>query len=94
MSEELIRPVSSCLRTVIGEHVLIRDKSQLQLRIGSLLVSQELWIVDIQDECILGLDFLQSHNCLVDLKSGALTIGEEDIPLKKPWGSLLQSCSR
>ena len=50
---------------------------------------QELWVADIHDDCILGLDFLQSHKCLVNLKDGALTTGGEEIPLKN--NQLLQS---
>ena len=91
-SQELIRPVNSCLRTVTGERAPIHGKSQLRLGIGSLVVPQELWVADIHDECILGLDFLQSHNCLVDLKDGVLTIGGEEIPLSKPPPSPDPAC--
>ena len=45
--------------------------------------SQQLWVADIHDECILGLDFLQSHGCLVNLKDGVLMVGREEIPLRK-----------
>ena len=82
--QDLIEPVNSCLRTVTGERAPIHGKGQLQLGInGSPLVPQELWVADIHDDSILGLDFLQSHNCLVNLKDGSLTIGGEEIPLKK-----------
>ena len=77
-----IRPVRSCLRTVTGEQAPIHGKGQLQLGMGSLVIPQELWVADIHDECILGLDFLQSHDCRVDLNEGSLTIGEEEIPLR------------
>ena len=43
----------------------------------------ELWVADIHDECIPGLDFLQLHECLVNLKDGSLTLGEEEIALRK-----------
>ena len=83
VSQELIQPVSSCLRTVTGERAPIHGKGQLQLGIGSLIIPQELWVADIHDECILGLDFLQSHGCQVNLRDGALILRGEEVPLKR-----------
>ena len=42
-----------------------------------------MWVADIQDECILGLDFLELHGCMVDLGDNVLHIGGEVIPLQK-----------
>ena len=75
-----------------GEHAPIHGRGQLQLGIGSLTVPQELWVADIHDECILGLDFLQTHNCQVNLKDGSLIIGEEEIPLKKSQATVEPTC--
>ena len=94
VDQDLIEPVNSCLRTVTGERAPIHGKGQLQLGIGSLLVPQELWVADIHDDCILGLDFLQSHKCLVNLKDGALTIGGEEIPLKKQPATAEPTCCK
>ena len=94
MNQNLIEPSSSCLRTVTGERAPINGKGWLQLGIGSMEVPQELWVADIHDQCILGLDFLQSHGCQVNLKDGALIIGEEKIPLKKPPAMHEATCSR
>ena len=68
VSQDLICPVNSCLRTVTGERAPIHGKGQLQLRIGSRVIPQELWVADIYDECILGLDFLQVNGCQVNLR--------------------------
>ena len=54
--QNLIEPVNSCLRIVTGERAPIHGNGQLQLVIGSLLIHQELWIADIHDDCILGLE--------------------------------------
>ena len=94
VDQDLIEPVNSCLRTVTGERAPIHRKGQLQLGTGSLLVPQELWVADIHDDCILGLDFLQSHNCLVNLKDGSLTIGGEEIPLKKQPATTEPTCCK
>ena len=92
VNQELIQPVNSCLRTVTGERAPIHGKGQLQLGIGSLVVPQELWVADIHDECILGLDFLQSHDCQVNLKDEALIIGETEVPLKRSSASQEPTC--
>ena len=79
-----IQPVNQCIRTVTGEKAPIRGKSNFRLRIGSTEIVHTTWIADIQDECILGLDFLEPHECLVNLRNGTLQMGEEEIPLQKP----------
>ena len=73
----------SYIRTVTGEQAPIHGKGQFQLRIGPLVISQELWVADIQDQCILGLDFLYPNGCQVNLRDQLLTIGEHQIPLKR-----------
>ena len=70
-----IQPVESQLRTVTGTSV--------QLTVGSFQDKQDMWVAKIADECILGLDFLQQHECRVDLKDGILHIGTEQVPLQQ-----------
>ena len=41
-------------------------------------------MAEIADEYIIGMDFLQSHGCLVNLKEGVLQIREEEVPLHTP----------
>ena len=74
INPDLIQPVHSCIRTVTGELAPIHGKGQLELGIGPLVIPQELWIADIQDQCILGLDFLQSNGCQANLCDQLLTI--------------------
>ena len=42
-----------------------------------------MWVADIQDECILGLDFLELHGCMVDFGDNVLHISGKEIPLQK-----------
>ncbi len=92
MSESLIQPVNSCLRTVTGEKAPIRGRCKLQLGLGTREITQEMWVADIHDQCILGLDFLQPHSCQVNLRDGALLIGEEEIPLKRSSATPEAAC--
>lgn len=47
-----VQPVNSCLLTITGETAPIHGKAKIDVAISS-----EMWIDDITDECILGLDF-------------------------------------
>ncbi len=89
-----IQPVSSCLRTVTGETAPIRGKGKVKLKIGSAEMTQDIWIADIQDECILGLDFLEPQGCMVNLREGTLLIGEEEITLEKSADTQAGKCCR
>ena len=63
VDRSLLQPVHSYIQTVMGEQAPIHGKAQFQLGIGPLVVPQELWVADIQDQCILGLDFLYPNGC-------------------------------
>ena len=86
--QTLIQPVSQSIRTVTGEKVPIQGKGDLCVKIGSQEGVHPMWVADIQDECILGLDFLELHGCMVDFGDNVLHISGEEIPLQK-----MGSCS-
>lgn len=79
-----ILPVSSYLRTVTGATAPIRGRGDFSLQIGGLQTMHSVWVADIADQCILGLDFLESHGCQVDLGESVMHIGNQQIPLQKP----------
>ena len=68
------------------------EEASCSWALGLWYYPQELWVADIHDECILGLDFLQTHSCQVNLKDGSLIVGEEEIPLKKMKASKEPNC--
>ena len=82
-TREQIQPVQGWLRTATGEREPLRGVSQLQLGISSCELPATFWVAGIHDHCILGLDFLQSHNCLVNLPKGVLTVDREETPLRR-----------
>ena len=73
----------SSIKTVTGEQAPIVGKVLLQIRIGSCSLAHEFWVADIQDRCILGLDYLRTNDCQVNLREQVLIIGEEEVPLVK-----------
>ena len=77
-SRTILQPVTGHIKTVSGEMTQIRAKGVLEVSLGSWNMSQKIWVADVYDECILWMDFLQKHKCLVDLKKGILQINKED----------------
>lgn len=55
------------LRTVTGELAPMLGKGRMTLNVGGLSVSFPVWVAEVQDPCILGLDFLRFARCLLDL---------------------------
>ena len=84
----------SSLQTVTGEKAPIHGKVVLELRIRDLTILHPMWIADIKDECILGLDFLQRHHCLVNLKQSSLRVGAQEFPLRKASLKSERTCCR
>ena len=83
-SSNRVQPIpGSAIRTVTGEQAPIIGKVLLQVSIGSRMLPQEFWVADIQDCCILGLDYLRVNDCRVNLREQVLIIGEEEVPLLK-----------
>ena len=74
VDRSVLQPVHRYIRTVMGEQAPIHGKAQFQLGIGPLVVPQELWVADIQDQCILGLEFLYPNGCQVNLRDQCLPL--------------------
>ena len=58
----------------------MKGKCNHTVKIGS---TEPMWVADIQDPCILGTDFLEPHGCVVNLKDSILSIGDEEVPLRR-----------
>ena len=82
------------IQIVTGEMTPIQVKGLIELSIGNLKTQHEIWVADVYDECILGMDFLQKHECLVDLKRKILQVRNKEILLIKGRRSTIPSCCR
>ena len=76
-----LRPGTSFLRTVTGDPAPIQDCGELEVGVGNVVLPHEMWVANITDECILGLDFLEKYGCHVCLKDRILVIGNQQILL-------------
>ena len=65
------------LRTVIGESVPVRGKTTVKMRLGNYEADHVIWVADVVDQCIVGLDFLLQHNCQVDVGNALLKVGPD-----------------
>jgi hypothetical protein len=89
-----VQPVDSLLRTVTGETTPVQRRGKLAFQVGNLKVVHDVWIADIENECILGLDFLISNDCVVDVQESCLRIGPEEIRFKRMTATKKPVCRR
>ncbi|XP_034071053.1 uncharacterized protein LOC117545404 [Gymnodraco acuticeps] len=69
-SGTMFEPTAVRLRTVTGELAAMKGRGVLSVSVGGVEVRHPVWIADVQDLCILGLDFLKATGCLLDLQAG------------------------
>ncbi|GBL72309.1 hypothetical protein AVEN_115262-1 [Araneus ventricosus] len=71
----------------------IRGKLEASIECGSRKFQHRIYIADITDSYILGLDFLQKFNFTVDLENNEIRTGGEEIPLFSARVRYSKSCS-
>ncbi|GBM27337.1 hypothetical protein AVEN_217349-1 [Araneus ventricosus] len=69
------------LKTATGEKAKIQGKLDASIECGSRKFQHRVYIADITDSCILGLDFLQKFKFTVDLEKNEIRTGSEKISL-------------
>lgn len=67
IAEAKITPTETVLRTVTGETAPVRGRGKLTITLGKFETEHEVWVADIVEEGILGLDYLMANNCQVNL---------------------------
>ncbi|GBM36472.1 hypothetical protein AVEN_234847-1 [Araneus ventricosus] len=81
------------LKTATGEKTEIRGKLDASIECGSRQFHHRIYVADIINPCILGLDFLQKFNFSVDLEKNEIRTGGEEIPLFSANVQHSKSCS-
>ena len=89
-----IQPVNGNVRTVTGDTTPVRGKGKLKIRIGSTDREHECWVADIENECIIGLDFLTMYDCIVNVAGASLRIGSEEVQLRRAGATSKPQCRR
>ena len=68
-----LQPTAVRLRTATGQLAPMVGKGLMWLCVGGKRVHHLVWVADVQDCCILGLDFLQDTGCVLDMGRGTLS---------------------
>ena len=77
-----LNPVTTRLVGVDGVSLHVRGSALITLFIMGLTIDQTLIVTDsLTSQGILGLGFLESHYCILDLAQGKLSTGGRHIPL-------------
>ncbi|GBM88129.1 hypothetical protein AVEN_58462-1 [Araneus ventricosus] len=94
LKEQLIYTASHIsLKTATGEKTEIRGKLDAFIECGSRKFHHRIYVADITDPSILGLDFLQKFNFTVDLQKNEIRTGGDEIPLFSTSVQHSKSCS-
>ncbi|GBM97047.1 hypothetical protein AVEN_233694-1 [Araneus ventricosus] len=81
------------LKTATGENAKIHGKLDEAVQCGCRKFQHRIYVADITDPCILGLDFLQKFNFTEDLEKNEIRTGEEEIPLFSACADHSKLCS-
>ena len=76
------------VRGLDGKIIPVTGRVTLEVTLGETKSELEVWIASIQEECILGADFLKDGGCVIDYPRQILRIGETEIPLQMGGGEL------
>ena len=78
-----------------GTLVKVLGQTSVQLKISDGAWEQDVIIADIHEDGILGMDFLLKHKCIINLKTGAISIpGMEPIKMERTAGGHNQAMVR
>ncbi|GBL95526.1 hypothetical protein AVEN_54128-1 [Araneus ventricosus] len=81
------------LKTATGEKAEIYGKMDASIECGSRKYQHRIYVADITDPSILGLDFLQRFDFTVDLEKNEIWTGGKEIPLFSASAEHAKLCS-
>lgn len=80
--KQLLQRTNLQLTTATGQRIPVRGELGVSIKIGETPFKHEVIVAEIVDDCIIGLDFLQNHQCSIDMKNGVLRCNTEEVPMK------------
>lgn len=72
------------LRTVTGELAPMKGRGLLRVTVGGRTMKHPVWVAEVQDSCILGLDFLRDNSCQLDLSKATQSFSDGQVVNMKP----------
>lgn len=85
---------SSRMYGVTGHCVPLRGPREMLIGVGSLEYKPSVYVADVEDLCILGLDFLVQNQTCIDFKKEALLVGGIEVPLVKEKFMVKKVCAQ
>ena len=85
-SRPLVEEPQKRFRAVTGEEIGVHGKVTLTICFGERMVTGPLWIVDILEDAILGIDFIEGCQCRWNWEKGTGLTFWEDGPMVKTTG--------
>ena len=76
-----LKSVTQTIETANGGNMHVHGRAEFEIKIGSVNVSSSAVVANITAEGIIGLDFLRTNNCILDIVSETLTIGQDKFKL-------------
>ncbi len=70
------------LQLATGVMAPIMGRGFVTLKLGSVKREIEVWVAEVCDPCLIGLDLLTASGCKIDLCRGTLQVGVEELPLE------------
>ena len=76
--------VSDTLVSANGQPLDIRGKCDLKISLGGVTVIHSVLVAaDVTQDCLLGIEFLDKHNCTIDFNAKTIKIGRGSEPLRE-----------
>ena len=69
------------LKTATGELVPVVGKIETRLELGNRVFQHQFLVADIDEELLLGLDFMRAQGFILDLKVGIFKQDDMEIPV-------------
>jgi predicted aspartyl protease len=81
-SNKKLQPTRWPLRTATGEAARVYGETIATFQIGNTIFDHQTLVANIEEDVILGMDILGGLGCSLNLKKGAIKIGNEDVILQ------------
>ena len=80
-SSYTLNPFDQVISTASGNPIGVKGKTKVHIKVSKSSCYMDVIIADIDNEAILGLDFLDRNNCKIDIAQGNLIVQNETIKL-------------
>ena len=81
ISSSTLTTFEQVISNASGSPIEVKGKTRVQIKVSKSTCNMDVIIADIDNEAILGLDYLKRNGCKIDTAKGDLTIQDETVKL-------------